>query len=392
MRIGMLVDMYKPHISGITHCVSLNKRLLESQGHKVFVFTVGDLDYEDDELYIIRSPGVPLNVNDTGFHLSFRYSGVAQRKLQTMDVVHVHHPFLSGPLALRYCKPRNIPVVYTNHTRLDLYVQHYLPSYVPKAVGLTLLQAYLPGFCQKCDLVISPSAGIVTVMQQLGVTSPIKVIPNGIDLTPFQNPPRRFTRAELGLPELATVLIYVGRLSPEKNLNFLLRAFIGVASARHEAFLALIGDGPDLESLREQTMSAGMGERVKFFGKVDYEALPGYLANADAFVTASETEVHPLSLIEAMAVGLPSLGITSPGVGDTVVDGETGLLSGPDLAQFTAKLMEMVTENELRRLMAENAREAAKQYDINLTAQAVLAEYERLVAEFAPLRQQPEAS
>ena len=74
MRIGMLVDMYKPHISGITNYVALNKRWLEQRGHKVFVFTFGDLDYEDDELYVIRSPGLPLNVNDTGFHLSFRYS------------------------------------------------------------------------------------------------------------------------------------------------------------------------------------------------------------------------------------------------------------------------------------------------------------------------------
>ena len=105
MRIGMMVDMYKPHISGVTNYVSLNKRMLESRGHKVFVFTFGDEDYEDDELYVVRSPGVPLNVHDTGFHLSFRYSQPAQRKVKSMDVVHVHHPFLTGPLALRYCRP-----------------------------------------------------------------------------------------------------------------------------------------------------------------------------------------------------------------------------------------------------------------------------------------------
>ena len=86
MRIGMLVDMYKPNISGITSYVTLNKRWLEARGHKVFVYTFGNLDYEDDELYVMRSPGLPLNVNDSGFQLSFRYNTVAERKLRTMDV------------------------------------------------------------------------------------------------------------------------------------------------------------------------------------------------------------------------------------------------------------------------------------------------------------------
>ena len=381
MRIGMMVDMYKPHISGVTNYVSLNKRMLESRGHKVFVFTFGDEDYEDDELYVVRSPGVPLNVHDTGFHLSFRYSQPAQRKVKSMDVVHVHHPFLTGPLALRYCRSRGIPIVFTNHTRYDLYAQHYLPSYVPDVVGSTFLQAYLPSFCQRCDLVIAPSPGVVDVMRQLGVTSPVKVIPNGIDLQPFQRPARRLSRAEVGLPEEAVVLMYVGRLSSEKNLAFLLRAFFGVATAHSDVALALVGDGPELDNLRNQAAYSGLADRVKFFGKVEYADVPAHLPLADVFVTASQTEVHPLSLIEAMAAGLPPLGIVSPGVGDTIVDDENGFLSPPDIAAFTAKLMRLVMEPETRRRLAEKACEAAKTYDINKTAQQVLAEYERLVAE-----------
>lgn len=109
MRIGMLVDMYKPHISGITNYVSLNKRVLEALGHKVFVFTFGDLEHEDDELHVIRSPGVPVNINDTGFHLSFRYSRLAQQKVRSMDLVHVHHPLLSG--SARCFRDRGAPAV-----------------------------------------------------------------------------------------------------------------------------------------------------------------------------------------------------------------------------------------------------------------------------------------
>lgn len=383
MRIGMMVDMYKPHISGITNYVSLNKKVLESLGHKVFVFTFGDEDYEDDELYVVRSPTIQLNVNETGQPISFRYSRTAQHKVKSMDVVHVHHPVITGPLALRYCKPRGIPVVYTNHTNFDLYAQYYFPSYVQEAVARTFIQTYLPSFCQKCDLVIAPSPGIVEVMRRMGVQSPLKVIPNGIDLTHFQNPPRQVTRAELGLPADAVVLVYVGRLSPEKNLTFLLRAFLGVAAAKPGSILLIVGDGPEMEDLRTQTGQAGMNDRVKFVGKVPYAQIPDYVALADAFVTASETEVHPLSVIEALAAGIPALGIQSPGVGDTIVDGDNGLLSGSDIAAFTAKLMVLVTDSEARQRMAARARESAAAYDINTTVRLVLAEYERLAVEHA---------
>ncbi len=380
MRIGMLVDMYKPHTSGITNYVALNKKVLESQGHKVFVFTFGDMDYEDDELNIVRSPGLPLNFNDTGFNMSFRYAKVAQRKVRSMDLIHVHHPFLSGQLALRYAGARGIPVVYTNHTRFDLYAQHYMPSFVPDAVGLAFLKTYLPGFCKRCDLVISPSAGIEVVMRALGVEAPIKVIPNGVEVEPFRNPERTLTRAEVGLPDDATVLMYLGRLSPEKNLAFLVTAFLGVAHVQPKVVLALVGDGPESDALRAQAAASSVGDRVKFLGQADYASVPAYFKLADAFVTASETEVHPLSLIEAMAAGLPALGIASPGVGDTIVDGVNGLLSQPDLASFTAKLMLLVMDTEARQRLAAQAAADARQYDIHRTAGLVLEQYEALLA------------
>jgi glycosyltransferase involved in cell wall biosynthesis len=97
MRIGMMVDVYKPYISGVTNYIVLNKRHLERAGHDVYVFTFGNIEYEDDEPRVIRSPGLPLA--DTGFYLSLRYSREAKKLLQSMDVVHVHHPFLSGRLA-----------------------------------------------------------------------------------------------------------------------------------------------------------------------------------------------------------------------------------------------------------------------------------------------------
>ena len=166
----MMVDSYKPYISGITNFVELNKKYLELAGHDVFVFTFGDVEHKSDEPRVIQSPGLPLA--DTGFYLSMRYSRQAKLLLQTMDVVHVHHPFLSGRLALRYCRPLRIPIVYTSHTRYDLYAQTYFPI-MPEEMSTGILQAYMPSFCEGVNLVVAPSQGMKKVLHQLNVKSNI---------------------------------------------------------------------------------------------------------------------------------------------------------------------------------------------------------------------------
>jgi 1,2-diacylglycerol 3-alpha-glucosyltransferase len=376
MRIGMLVDVYKPHISGITNYISLNKKFLEKAGHEVFVFTFGDEDYPDDEPNIIRSRGLP--VVDTGYYISFRYRRAARKLVYTMDIAHVHHPFLSGSLARRYCGSLGIPVVFTNHTRYDLYTQAYLPR-LPDVIGETMLQAYLPSFCRACDMVVSPSKGMRDVLRRFGVDSPIEVVPNGVNLEPFMQEVEPVSRAQFGFTAEDTVLIYVGRLGPEKNIPFLLRSFAGAASAYGTMGLILVGAGPERDNLEDRVSAMGIANKVHFTGMVDYADLPRYLAAADAFATASVTEVHPLSVIEAMAAGLPVMGIQSPGVGDTIQDGVTGLLSEEELAAFTAKMMRMVIEPERRKEMGRAARQASKAYDIELTSQMMLDRYQMLV-------------
>jgi 1,2-diacylglycerol 3-alpha-glucosyltransferase len=382
MRIGMMADTYKPHISGITNYIELNKRVLEQAGHTVYVFTFGDSDYEDNERHIIRSPGLPLT--DTGYYLSFQYNLKAKALVQSMDIVHVHHPFLSARLALRYCRPLNIPVVFTNHTRYDIYAQTYLPG-LPEGLTETFLETYMPDFCKAVSLVISPSAGMATMLRKFKVDSPIIVVPNGVEIASFQNAPP-LTRADFGFSREDILLIYTGRLAPEKNLPFLLKAFSGVAQTIENLHLLLVGDGSERKDLQEQAAASPAAGNIHFIGKVDYAKLPGYLAMSDLFVTASVSEVHPLSVIEAMAAGLPALGIQSVGVSDIIQDNTTGLLARNDLATFTAKLTRLCLEKNLRKTMSAAARKQSERYNIERTSQTMLAHYQRLIDESGPKR------
>jgi glycosyltransferase involved in cell wall biosynthesis len=377
MRIGMMLDTYKPYISGVTNAVSLLKRALEALDHQVYIFTFGGLDYTDDEARVIRSPGVPLTKE--GYTMGLRYTLKARRMLYRMDVVHVHHPFLSGSLALRYCRPMGIPIVCTNHTRYDLYAKVYLP-FVPQDVADKMLQVYLSSFYKDCNLVITPSAGMRDVLNALKINAPIEVIPNGVDLQPFRQVQQPIPRTQFGFSDQDTVLICVGRVSKEKNVAALLSAFEYIAPAVPSCRLLIVGDGPERDDLIRQVSEHQLADKVHFTGLVAYDQLPGYLAAADAFITASVTEVHPLTVIEAMAAGLPVIGIHSPGISDTVEHECSGLLA-KDEDELPDHILRIVRDPAGRRQMAECARRMAEVYSIQRNAQAILTHYETLVAQ-----------
>ena len=378
-----MVDNYKPYISGVTIQVELSKRHLELAGHDVFIFTFGDPEYKDDhEVRVIRSPGVPLA--DTGFYLSLRYSRRAKQLLQTMDIVHVHHPFLSGRLALRYCRPLHIPIVFTNHSRYDLYAQAYFPI-MPEELSHGMLQAYMPSFCQATELVTTPTQGMIKVLRDLKVDSHIEVVPNGIDMKHFNNAVP-LPRSNFGFKEDDILLVYAGRIALEKNIPFLLQSFAGVAQAIPNTHLLIIGTGIQQyeEEIKEMVNELNMQGRIHFTGKVEYKKLPAYFAMCDIFVTASITETFGMSNVEAMGAGLPVMGVHSVGVGDTVIDGVTGFLATHDLPAFTAKLTRLCLDLDLRQQMSIAARKASSDYAIERVTEMLLGHYQRLVRDALP--------
>ena len=376
MRIGMMVDLYKPYISGVTIYVDVNRKFLEANGHDVFIFTFGgDKDFIDKETNVYRSPGLPIS---EGFALNFVHKRSIKHVIQSMDVVHVHHPFISGQLALRYCRPLKIPIIFTNHTRYDLYAQTYAPS-LTKELSQTFIQSYLPHFCSRVDMVISPSQGMANILREYKIDVPITVVPNGVDIQKFQQGFGRNLRSELGFSPSDILIIYSGRLAPEKDLPLVIQSFNAAAQTIDNVHLLIVGSGTIEDTLKGMAKQLPSAERIHFTGRIPYDELPDYLSMCDIFVTASVSEVHPLSVIEAMASGLPVLGITSPGIGDTIEDGVTGFLSTKDPLVFTAKLMKLCMDHELRINMSQASMVASQRYSIEHTGAIMLSHYERLV-------------
>lgn len=375
MRIALLTDIYKPSANGVVHHVAMLKQCLEAWGEEVWLFVPSGKEVEDDEPNVVRIPGIPLA--DTGFHISLTLPRRARHLLREMDVLHVHHPFVSGSFGLYIANRYNIPLVFTNHTRYDLYVKQFL-KLLPEEISDAALQTYFGNFSEGCDALVAPSEGVAGVMQSWNTKAKIVVIPNGVRVERFANPPRRMTRAELELPEDAVIALYVGRMSSEKSLDRLLQLFRYVADEHPTVYLVLVGDGPELDELRALAESLEISNRVRFVGGVAYDKVPEYMSAGDFFVSTSLSEVHPLTFIEAAAANLPSLGIRSPGVADTIVDGETGLLAENNDLSFGLRFLRLAQDAELRRQLGKQAGEHALSMSVENNARRLLELYREL--------------
>jgi glycosyltransferase involved in cell wall biosynthesis len=371
MKIGLVTACYKPVINGVTHMVSLMKDYLEEAGHEVTVFTLGEPDPAGEEPGVVRSPGIP--VGDTGYYFGFRYSSHAQELLREMDIIHCHHLFMSVEMAHRYGR---CPIVYTNHTRYDLYTGAY--TALPQPAADAVMRQVWPDFTDYCDVVVTPSDSVRQVMLDFGVRRPIRVIENGIELDRFHRTEQAAARRQLQIAGEKTRLIYVGRLSSEKNLEMLLAQFAIVQNIVPEIELILVGKGPAEKHLQKQARELDIADCVRFAGVVPYAEVPQWLAAADMFVTASLSEVHPLTVIEAMAAGLPIVAPASPGITDTVKSGEMGLLSDYPDGGLAAGMAALILNPELRRQMGCAARDGSRLYDIRRTIEKTMTLYERL--------------
>lgn len=371
MRIALLTDAYWPGVNGIIRFVSLHKRVLESMGHQVFVFTGGP-PTPQDEPGVVRSFGFPHP--DPGYRITLAYSRQAVALLRTMDVLHAHQPAMSGLLALRYGRRFGIPVVLTLHSRYDLLIRNRL--WVPLPVVYSLLGAYLRWLLPRCDLVIAPTQEMVALLRRMRVQASVEVIPNGVDREP--SPLGNVTRAELGIPEGASVAVFVGRVVAEKNIRFLLETLS--VPELGDACLLVVGDGPERSALEAEARRLGVNGRVRFVGQVPPARVPAYIALADFCVTASRIEVLPSAVLEAIGAGRPILGLDVPWIRAVVQDGENGLLAPPDdRAAFARAWAALAHDPALRERLAAGARRTGEQFDARQVATRLVAHYERLI-------------
>jgi len=310
---------YLPSRNGVATSTSLLVQGLRALGHDVRVFAPEHPRRErtpEDGVYRMPSTlvGAPL---DYPLMLPIGPVAAARLPLDDLDVLHTMHPFVTGLTALRWSRALDVPLVFTAHTQYHEYV-HYARA--PRRLGRALVARHVRAFAHAADLVLAPGTAMTDTLRHYGFRGDVSVLPNPIDTRALRDAQSANVRNQLGIPADVPVLVYVGRLAPEKNLDVLLGAFARVIRERPEARLVVVGDGPSRAALTVRAADLP----VFFAGGVPYERVPAFLHAADAFVTASTSEVLPMSLLEALAAGLPLVAAHSPAARDIIRDGVNG--------------------------------------------------------------------
>jgi glycosyltransferase involved in cell wall biosynthesis len=358
VRIGLFTNNYLPFCGGVTISVETLRRGLEARGHEVWTFAPRFAGAADSDPRVVRVPSLPA-VTYPEFALPVPWAPVIARRARRLapDVFHAHHPFLLGPAARRLAWRLGRPLVFTYHTRYEKYA-HYVPLTRPlvEAAALRLSTR----FARRADAVIAPSAVVRDHLRARGVTTPIAVVPTGVDLARFAPGERLAARGALGLSAEEPVVLYVGRLDREKSVERVLLAFDRIAGTLGRARLWLVGQGKELDVLRRQAGRLAAGDRVHFAGVRPHALLAAWYQAADLFLFASETETQGLVLAEAAACGLPAVAVTAPGCEEVVRDGETGILTKGDPAALAEAAIGLLLDAERRRAMGVRARQVAE--------------------------------
>ena len=382
MRIGIFTNTYRPTVNGVANCVGYYERGLCERGHEVVIFAPAPEDYDRslDPPNIYRFPTLPLPL-DMDYPIAAPYSRPMVKALRSLDfdVIHTQHPIWVGAWGAWYAHWAEVPLVTTVHTEYRLFA-HLMP--LPEPLVQAYLRTRVRRYCNKCEVITTPVLSMRRLLRKEGVRRPIEILPNPTELADFTDAGGGQVRETYGIPEDALLLGFVGRLSIEKNLNFLLEAAARVMRGHSEVYFLLVGDGPEREGLEEQARREGLESRIRFSGALPHAHIPHFQAAFDLFVTASLSETQPLAYTEAMASGKPVVALKAPGAQDMIQSGQNGLLSEPEAGPeaLAEQISALVEDGDRRRSMGAQARESVQQFDVARVAEKLESIYHRAQA------------
>lgn len=380
MKVLITTDWYKPAVNGVVTSVVSLANGLTALGAEVRILTlsssmrsctVGNVTY-------LASIGVGKIYPDA--RLRTLTSGRYIRELVEWrpDIVHSQCEFSTFFLARRISELCACPLVHTYHTVYEDFTHYFSPSV---RFGKYMAAAFSRTILEKTDSVIVPTGKVRDMLRRYGVETPVTVIPSGLELSRFETLPdeqeRSALRASLGIGKDDKVLLFLGRLAREKNVDELLE-LIARESDPHIRLL-LAGDGPHRTQLEEKAKACSLGNRVVFTGMIKPCEAAMYYALGDVFISASRSETQGLTYIEAMAAGLPLLCRDDPCLANVIQDGVNGL-TYTDEATFSEKLHWLMDNGALCHMLGEAARETVRQsFSSGKFAQCVLSEYRALI-------------
>ncbi len=406
MNIGIFTDCYLPTKNGVTTVIVQAKHELERRGHKVVVLTVSypacapmpswnrgfsrsgggcerpakaSIPHPVDRIY--RFPSLPFRP-DIELRLSLPRQAEIDRLVarEQIDLIHTHTEFSLGWAGRCAARRAGLPLIHTLHTFYPAY-RHYLP--LGRLLPQRAITGLLARFLAPCDVVVCPSEKGRGYVASILPAARTAVIPNGVaaarfDLGRFSEADRGRARAALGIGPAERVILYAGRLAAEKRVLALFAALRPLLAAHPDCRAVFVGAGPARDKIAAAARVAGLARQTFLTGPIPWERMTEIYAIADVFVTASLSEIHPMTVIEAALCGLPVVARRDAGLAGLVFDGSNGFLVDSDV-ELAGRLAAILDDAAARRMFGENARALAQRFTVEAHVDRLEALYQQII-------------
>ena len=385
MRVGIFTDTFFPEINGVATSVMLLQRELEKRGHSVYVVTSShpQLKGEEDIPNTFRLPSAPF-VFLPSRRMAVVYNKRVAHKIQSLnlDIVHTNTEFSLGMFGKLSAAVLNKPVLHTFHTLYEDYV-HYITRGHFKNFSAEMAKLFSKTYCNSCDAIVVPTDKTRDMLLQYNVDRPISIIPTGIDIEPFRRREEdkreiREIKKKFHIREDEKVILYVGRLAKEKNIDTIVENLPPYFHKNPKTKFLIVGDGPWKKEIENMANRQGIGSHVVFAGEQPWKDISTFYKLGDVFVSASLSETQGLTFIEAMAAGIPVLAKKDRSIEKLIFDDFSGSIFEDD-NDIPLKLQRILGDAGFAGKLAKNGIEIAEQNSSAQFAQSIEQSYEVVI-------------
>ncbi|MFP4473941.1 MAG: glycosyltransferase [Desulfatibacillaceae bacterium] len=382
----MFTNTYVPHVGGVARSILTFEEDLRRMGHQVLVVAPeypemkggeGTVQPGED---ILRLPAIQ-NFNGSDFSVRLPVPFVVDQKIDAFapDIIHSHHPYLLGDSAVRAARRRSLPLVFTHHTMYEKYT-HYVPLHSESMQRFAISLA--TEYANLCDAVVAPSRSVGDLLERRGVNKPIHEIPTGVDTQKFAYGERQAFRRKHEIPGESFVIGHLGRLAPEKNLDYLTKSVARFLRGNTGARFLVVGDGPSRDDIISICRNKGVENQLTMAGNLSGKDLVNAYHAMDLFVFASQSETQGMVLTEAMAAGKPVIALDAPGAREVVQDGENGrLLAARSSQKDFARAINNCANDGMVETWRETALKTAQEFSRERSAEKLVNVYKELLRE-----------
>lgn len=387
----MFTDYYIPVKTGVSTSVESFREQLTALGHEVYVFAPSDgMRVREENERIMRFPALKgLFVENYMTSVFFPPQQIRKIEKLNLDIIHFHDPSQIGLLGVHIALKNDIPLVSTYHTDLNEYIKSY-PVMGPGFVVLSALAPLITGggfrdaklirpsrnrltmsrqalkqsmtlIHNYCDLVIAPSKKMELQLRRWKTAAPIEILPTGVDKITTTNLAIQERKNQFGITNDDLVVMFVGRLGKEKNIELLIKAFAKARKTLPNLKLLLVGDFKHGDELINLGTELGVADHIIKTGYIENHDLGAVLGCGDLFAMPALSDTQNLTLNEAARAGLPLL-VVDPLINNVIKDGFNGYVTKPTITAFTEGIIKILSDPANAKKMGQLSAKRAEAY------------------------------